>query len=194
MPAPRTLLLGIYSASGLFSADVEHGYPMAGFDEYLKNRAVLGDRFWFDHLVFKDGQLKTDSAKLCVSADASESEQAAAKRQLHESWNAVNEPVGLALEPRTVAALQVVSAHEGQDGFFLSHWYNPEAIVGLLQTVFSRGEYEIERVTFPKGMLLSIGRVGRKSTGVVTMLNNVLGNILPEEQIPALEAIRAIMQ
>lgn len=53
--ACRTLMLGVYDAQGFFRADSLRGYPLAGFDEYLNNSAVLGDHFWFDWLFCKDG-------------------------------------------------------------------------------------------------------------------------------------------
>lgn len=189
----RTLLLGIYTTPGFFSANPAAGYPMAGFDEYLKNRGVLGDRFWFDWLLVKDGQLVTNSTGLALSADASMEERLALRRRLAEEYATAAQPIGDAEEEFQLAAIQVVSAHAGREGFFLSHWFNPEEANAIVRSAFPPEEFEIAKVRFPKGTLYAITRAGAQPTGVVTVLNNVWGNILPEEQLSTLAALRSII-
>jgi hypothetical protein len=99
----------------------------------------------------------------------------------------------LACRQDKVVAIQVVSANQQREGFFISHWFNMRGIRALLENIFPAGDYEVDHETFPKGMLFAIKQRGSQPTGVVTMLNNVLGNILPSEQALTLSRIRAIL-
>jgi len=92
-----------------------------------------------------------------------------------------------------LVALQVVSAHRDREGFFISHWFNARGILSLLREVFPEDEFEIKEDTFPKGMLFAIERRNSASEGIVTILNNVLGNVLPQEQISALNRVKDIL-
>jgi len=182
----RTLLLGVYSDAGLFAANPQNGYELCGFDEYMRNRKILGDRFWFDWLVLRDGSLQTDHYGLSVESNWSVEKLATARMQLESDY-------AVASRSHDLVAIQVVSNHEDREGFFLSHWFNTQGLLSLLKEVFPEKEFGIEYSTFPKGMLFAIDRRGCNSEGIVTILNNVLGNILPEEQIPTLTRVMAIL-
>jgi len=182
----RTLLLGVYSDIGFFDSNPQDGYGHCGFDEYIRNRKILGDRFWFDWLVLRDGSLQTDHYGLSVESNWSAEELASARKQLADDYAVVS-------QSHDLVAIQVVSNHQDKEGFFLSHWFNAKGILLLLKEVFPEREFGIEYDTFPKGMLFAIERRGHSSEGIVTILNNVLGNILPEEQILTLTRVRTIL-
>ena len=92
-----------------------------------------------------------------------------------------------------VIGLQVIGQHEHREGFFLSHWYTPSGFLKMLREAFPEGQYLIAEDHFPKGMLYTIDPVGEQPQGVVTVLNNVIGNVLPHSQFETLLAIREII-
>jgi len=184
----RTLLLGVYNVESFFNAGPCHDYPLAGFDEYLKNTATLGDVFWFDWLVFQNGFLSTEPDDLRLSAAVAsnvrltfrQNLEQRCRERLHENSNAI--------------ALQIVSVRKGYDDFFISHWYKKDGLCRLLSSVFPPNDYEVQPLLhLAKGFLTVIKKKGVVATGVITMLNNVLGNIIPSEQMLTLEAIKSLM-
>lgn len=54
-------------------------------------------------------------------------------------------------------------------------------------------QFDIRYTSFPKGILCVIEPRNTKPDGVVTILNNVLGNILPDEQLCTLESVKAVL-
>lgn len=189
----RTLLLGIYDVEAFFRADEEHGYPMAGFDEYLKNANILGDRFWFDWLTLNGDSVRIMNSGMRLHISESSESKAEFRRKLYGEHSVIAQPYGDADEPLRFLALQVVSVHDGKSGYFVSHWYSTSTVIDLLTSVFPLNAFEISQMSFPKGTLFCIKRRNVASQGVVTMLNNVFGNIIPSEQIATLEAIRSII-
>ena len=183
---PRMLLLGLCSDVGFFKSDSQHGFTLCGFGEYMKNCEILGERFWFDWLVFRDGALQTDHYGLFVEPVWSAEKLANARIQLANDY-------AIAAQSSELLALQVVSAHRNREGFFISHWFNARGILSLLREIFPEEEFEIKEDTFPKGMLFAIERRNSVSEGIVTILNNVLGNILPQEQISTLNRVKDIL-
>lgn len=189
VPNNRKLYLGVYGIHGFFWSDADRNYHFCGFDEYIKNRDILGDHFWFDWLVFRNGRLKTESTGLSISADASENERETFKQKLLNAYATASR-----MRPYNIAAIQVVSAHRGQSGFFLSHWYNHEILTDVLRIVFpSRELFTIRHKIIPKGSLFIVERRDTGVNGVITVLNNVLGNILPDEQVDTLKSIKSLM-
>ena len=182
----RTLLLGVYSDDGFFKSDPQNGYQLCGFDEYMKNCDILGERFWFDWLFFKGGSLQFTDQDLFVEPVWPAEKLANARGQLANDYATV-------AQSSELVALQVVSAHRDREGFFISHWFNARGILSLLREVFPEDEFEIKEDTFPKGMLFAIERRNSASEGIVTILNNVLGNVLPQEQISTLNRVKDIL-
>jgi len=189
----RVLMLGLYGADGFFHANPLRYYPMAGFDEYVKNSAILGDHFWYDWLFLKDGQLVTELSSLELSVTDPGEVRLVIRKQLLQGYGAFTDYYGDVAEPKELVAIQVVSAKENQDGFFLSHWFSIGAIHRLLDKVFPWPDFLVDFTNLPKGALFEIRRGDEVPKGAVTVLNNVIGNILPEEQMLTLEAIKSIL-
>lgn len=193
-PACRALMLGVYDAHGFFQADSLRGYPLAGFDEYLNNSAVLGDHFWFDWLFHKDGQLITKSSGLEISVSDPDEAKRVVRKHLRESYDALITYYGDCAAPMDdLVAIQVVSAKENRDGFFLSHWFAIDNLIKVIDSVFPWPDYLSNFTRFPKGALFEIRPANQPANGVVTVLNNVIGNVLPEEQLATLKAIKAVI-
>jgi len=182
----RMLLLGVYSDDGFFKSDPRNGYNLSGFDEYMKNSEVLGERFWFDWLVLRDGSLQTDRYGLFVEPIWPAEKLADVRMQLANDY-------ATAVRSNGLVALQVVSAHRDRDGFFISHWFNARGILSLLREVFPEDVFGIKEDTFPKGMLFAIKKRNSVPEGIATILNNVLGNVLPQEQISTLNRVKDIL-
>jgi len=184
--SPRTLLLGVYSDDGFFKSEPQNGYQLCGFDEYMKNCEILGERFWFDWLVLSGESLQIDHCGLFVEPIWPADKLTDARMQLANDYAAV-------AQSNELVALQVVSAHRDREGFFISHWFNERGILSLLRRVFPEDEFGIKEATFPKGMLFAIERRNSVPRGIATILNNVLGNVLPQEQISTLTRVRTIL-
>ncbi|PIT93805.1 hypothetical protein COU00_02440, partial [Candidatus Falkowbacteria bacterium CG10_big_fil_rev_8_21_14_0_10_43_11] len=174
----RTLLLGVYNIESFFNADPCHDYPLAGFDEYLKNAVMLGDYFWFDWLILCNGILSTKPADLELSATASQNKRESFRQILRtHCWKKMQ-------DGSEAIALQIVGVLKNKDGFFISHWYGKEGLCRLLSMIFSPNDYDVPPpLSLAKGFLVIVKRKNAQSIGVITMLNNVLGNIIPEEQL-----------
>ena len=182
----RVLFLGLCSDVGFFKSDSQHGFMFCGFDEYMKNCEILGERFWFDWLLFNGESLRFTNRGFFVEPIWPAEKLADARRQLADDY-------ATAVQSSELVALQVVSAHRDREGFFISHWFNARGILSLLREVFSEEEFEIMEAEFPKGMLFAIARRNSAPTGIVTILNNVLGNVLPQEQISTLSRVKDIL-
>lgn len=180
---PRVLFLGVYKLEGFFRAIPEENYPENGFTCYINNRQVLGNHFWYDLLCFQESELRVYplDTQLCLIEQTDQTEEVL--KRLSE----------LLKNYRPYIALQIVGAHKNLPGFFLSHWYKLEPLRELLEIVFEPKRFSISCEEFPKGYVFQIQRKSIKAQGAITILNNVLGNILPEEQIATLKAIKDIL-
>ena len=183
-PAHRVLLLGVYRAESFFKDKREAGTPLTGFDGYLANSETLGDHFWFDWLVWERDELKTESSGFEFTVK--DSGQKRFKQALLGQYKAVS-------ASQKVLALQIVSEKKAKKGYFLSHWYSPSAMTDFLKTIFPPTQFTMKMIELPKGALFFIKKKQVITSGVITMLNNVQGNIIPSEQVVTLENIRAIL-
>ena len=93
----------------------------------------------------------------------------------------------------SISALQIIGQHRNKKGFFLSHWYTTSGILGLVRSVFVDSDFTIDIKYFAKGMVLIVDPIGAPLQGVVTVLNNVIGNVLPQSQHETLKAIKGII-
>lgn len=186
---PRRLILGVYDCQSFFKAEPESGYPFCGYDEYLRNGRILGEEFLFDWVSLSTTRELISAG---IRAKVSTSDEMVVKDAIRDSLAAMQRVVSCGLIP-SISALQIVGQKNGRDGFFLSHWYTPNGILELVQGVFGSGEFSISVEHFAKGMTLIVDPVGVRPQGVVTVLNNVIGNVLPKSQHETLQAIKGII-
>ena len=180
---PRRVLLGVYSTDAFVHDHPAFGYESAGLIEYLRNGSRLGNRFVIDVTHITQDGLYADEPeeRMFIRNDDSEA-YVERHRQALERIAKIAER-----EPATPLAFRVVGEHEGEEGIFLSHWFTEAGFEALLKPRFVGHTIEIS--TCAKGFVACIDPP-EQPKGIVTMLNNVLGNVLPEEQSPTLEAIR----
>lgn len=185
---PRCLVLGVYNCQSFFIAAPEFGYPFCGYDEYLRNSRILGEEFLFDWVSLSNGELQS----VGIRARVSFYEEMMVKNSVRYSLAAMQRAVTEGHVP-SVSALQIVGQTHGREGFFLSHWYTPSGVHELVQSVFGSDEFSIRVKYFAKGMVLIVNPIGVQPQGVVTVLNNVIGNVLPQSQLETLRAIKKII-
>ena len=88
-----------------------------------------------------------------------------------------------------VGAFRVIGQHANKPGFFLSHWFTEKGITDLIQSCFdSQRIRAMSLKPCGKGFVVCIDPV-EPPRGIVTLLNNVIGNVLPHEQMETLRAI-----
>jgi len=154
--SPRALLLGVYDVEAFFRADESHGYPLAGFDEYLKNSGILGDRFWFDWLTLHGGETRVMSTGMRFHASCSPESRDEFRHELYRQHSVVSRSCGDVSDPLHILALQVVSARDENDGYFISHWYFRPTIIDLLVSIFPFNDYEIAQWVFRRGFFFAL--------------------------------------
>lgn len=185
---PRRLVLGVYNCQSFFKSEPESGYPFCGYDEYLRNSRILGEEFLFDWVGLSKGEFQS----IGVRAKVSVYEEVAVKNSVRDSLAAMQRVVTDGHIP-LVSALQIIGQTNKREGFFLSHWYTPKGIHELVQGVFDSNDFSIKIKNFAKGMLLVVDPIGVQPQGIVTVLNNVIGNVLPQSQKETLNAIKKII-
>ena len=183
---PRRLIVGVYGCRSFFQANEAAGYKLSGYDEYLKNQQILGSEFIFE-IMRLDSQARLLPSG--IRAQISQHDSAAKKHSVKESLSLLCE----SSEPGTMAALQIIGRHPERPGFFLSHWYTRAAFRQMIAQVFDPCHFTVTEKYFPKGMAFAIEPVCKGIQGVVTVLNNVVGNVLPKQQISTLQSIKEMM-
>lgn len=186
---PRRLIIGVYNCQSFFKAEPESGYPFCGYDEYLRNGRILGEEFLFDWVGLSETRELLSTG---IRAKVSTLDEEVTKNAVRDSLAAMQRKVSDDLI-NSISALQIVGQTQERDGFFLSHWYTPSGILALVQDVFGPDEFSISTKHFAKGMALVLDPIGIKPQGVVTVLNNVIGNVLPQSQYETLQAIKRII-
>ncbi|MDO8579414.1 MAG: hypothetical protein Q7R72_00905, partial [bacterium] len=185
----RRLIIGVYNCKSFFEAHPADGYPLCGYDEYLKNCEILGHEFLMDWVRYASkGNLVSCGVRSQIgSADSGES-QKTVKNALQILYRGV-----INGDFKNVIGLQIIGRSPGREGFFLSHWYKPSGFRQMLGDVFPANSFSVAEFDFAKGMVFVIESLGRKPQGVITVLNNVIGNVLPQNQFETLTAIREII-
>lgn len=186
---PRRLLLGVYNCQSFFEAKPSSGYPLCGFDEYLKNCHILGNNFLMEWVRYvpKEGIVPTH-VRSHVSSFDNEDLRAVVKNALQVFHKSMGNN-----EFKNVIALQIVGRSKNRDGFFLSHWYTPQGFRGMLNDVFPESAFSVKELHVAKGMVYVIDPIGCDPQGVITVLNNVVGNVLPHSQLETLNAIKNLV-
>jgi len=172
-----------------FKAEPEFGYPFCGYDEYLKNSQTLGEDFLFDWVrLSQTNQLFPVGLRARISIE----DDVVTRNTVRNALAAIHQEVSRGAIP-LISALQIIGQHRNRAGFFLSHWYTKSGILGLVRSVFADSDFTINIKYFAKGMALIIDPIGVQLQGVVTVLNNVIGNVLPQSQHETLYEIRGII-
>lgn len=178
---PRRVVIGVYKARALIEGCPHLGYPLSGIEEYIKNSSIIGTRLMIEPLDIRNGVYGKPSIRLQLTPDSSANDKSAVSNEIVRQ-----------LEKERVDAIRVIGTHEHKEGFFLSHWFTEEGILNLVRRSFKRERRgHLSIVTCAKGYVLCIDPT-EKPQGMVTILNNVIGNILPDEQIKTLEVIDRI--
>lgn len=186
---PRRLIIGVYNCQSFFKADPQSGYPFCGYDEYLRNGRILGEEFLLDWVGLSEAKELISTG---VRAKISTSDEEVRKSAVRDSLAAMQRDISSGSVP-SISALQIIGQIEGRNGFFLSHWYTPDGIHKLFGSVFRSDKFSVSTKHFAKGMALIVDPIGVKPQGVVTVLNNVIGNVLPQSQHQTLHALREII-
>lgn len=175
---PRRLVVGAYSAHALVEINPQEDYPYTGLEEYVRNKSILGDRFIVEPVSFKDGECFVLASPLIFLTEQA-SERLGDVLASLKSW----------LESGEVGAFRVTGQHSNEPGFFLSHWFTEAGILELVRSSFAHERLHTMRLLrCDKGFVLCIDPIERPQ-GIITLLNNVIGNVLPHEQAETLRAI-----
>ncbi len=186
---PRRLIIGIYQCRSFFEAHPDAGYPLCGYDEYLKNHDILGDELLMDWMKYdSSGGLVSARIRSQVSHQDDEKTCLLVKNGLRALYRSADRG-----DFEDIIALQIIGRALGRSGFFLSHWYTPEGFRRMLRNVFPRDKFSVIESYFAKGMIFAVDPIGTKPEGVVTVLNNVIGNVLPHSQFESLSAIKKLI-
>lgn len=180
-PMPRRVIIGVYRAQALIATYHEDGHDGSGLEEYMLNASILGSQFAFDAMSLDGGIYRDLGVGVGLRALSSPMWRETAQKVL-----------ACALTNDAVGAIRVVSQHDQKDGFFLSHWFVERNFTDLVRSSFSADRIgSIKMVRCPKGYVLCIDPV-EPPRGIVTLLNNVVGNILPTEQKISLQSVNAL--
>lgn len=178
---PRRVILGAYRARALVEAYPHLGYPLSGIEEYLKNSEIIGDRLYIQPVDIRNGQYTEPRISLFLTSTSTQSEIA------HVCSEILNQ-----IEAERVDSIRIIGTHGDKLGFFISHWFSEEGLINLFRRSFTRERRSHLSVTpCAKGYVVCVDPTTRPR-GIVTILNNVIGNILPDEQVQTLEVIDRI--
>ena len=188
-PRPRRLLIGIYDCRSFFDANPDAGYPLCGYDEYIKNRAILGNEFLLEWVkLAEDKKLVSCGIRAKVSCDDESETIAGVKKVLSIlRREIIDGAIG------NINVLQIIGQKADRKGFFISHWYTPNGMLQMISEIFPTNDFSISVSRFAKGTVFTIDPVVQTPVGVVTVLNNVIGNVLPHDQYKTLQSIRGIV-
>lgn len=121
---PRRLIIGVYNCQSFFKADPQSGYPFCGYDEYLRNGRILGEKFLLDWVELSETNGFTSTG---VRAKISTSDEEVRKGAVRDSLVVMQREISSGSIP-SISALQIIGQTKGRNGFFLSHWYTPDGI------------------------------------------------------------------
>lgn len=176
--APRRVIIGVYRLQALLSEEHKGETRPAGIDSYLRNGSTLGNSFCFEAVTLHSGKYGDFGVQANLNAYASQLKVQMVKRILETC-----------VTDDALGAIRVVGQHNDLPGYFLSHWFVPRGIKEMIHSAFGPGRIaSIRMFTCSKGVIFCIDPV-ETPRGIVTVLNNVIGNVLPHEQLSTLQAI-----
>jgi hypothetical protein len=182
---PRRVLIGVYGTQAFLRAHPEEGHLQDGFTEYLANDADIGTRLWLECFRLSSGAYAPAMQERFLTG-----------RAVGTSPDVVRSSLGKVLqEPHFsgVGALRIIgSTNDDRDGYFLSHWFTNQGIRSLIEESFVGRAVKMRVFPCGKGMLVCLDPLYERPRGILTVLNNVVGNILPDEQLRSLRVIHRL--
>ncbi|HYD93546.1 MAG TPA: hypothetical protein VEB18_03810 [Candidatus Paceibacterota bacterium] len=169
-PRPRRVILGVYRIESFVRAFPHYGHPRSGFDEYMENSDRLGPYFQINDMHLQ-GTEERFLAEMRFVADGDERRY----DQIRDSIRSLPTLPGLDVT-------RVMSwAHHGDEAFFLSHWFTEAGIRRLIATQMGEEqEAKMSLVPCAKSFVICLDPP-EEPRGIVTMLNNSFGNMLPSD-------------
>lgn len=178
---PRRVIIGAYRLQAFTSANPHYGYPLSGFEEYVRNADKIGTHLTIEPVHLAENGYVDLNTRVSFRCTDTPEKRASAHAILADCSGIP-----------AVDAIRVIGRHPGKAGYFLSHWYTEHGIRRLMFRCFGSARISsMSLVTCAKGFVVCLDPVERPR-GIVTMLNNVIGNILPGDQMETLRAIDAL--
>lgn len=178
---PRRVIVGVYKAAALVSTEASKGYTQCGIEGYIRNGGILGNRFTFEAMTSGQDSFEPMGIKSALNAHAAPLRVQIARRV-----------IDACLGDEAVSAIQVLGYSSEDLGQFLSHWYTERGISSLIRRTFAKERLgSISITSCAKGYVICIDSI-EPPCGIVTILNNVIGNVLPHEQAETLRTIDRI--
>jgi hypothetical protein len=173
---PRAFFFGAYSADSLMRME-----GLDGIDNYLRNPNLVGETLDLQWFSIKKGKYEECGVVESIRSD-SKNVQESRKRLISQMEN----------NRETPAAIRVVGTSRDRTGYFLSHWFNEAGLKEIVKEAFDEMRHQVRLKKCDKCWVVEIRDPNHSPTGVITMLNNVIGNVLPDEQLSTLKAIRKV--
>ena len=160
------LILGIY--------DIE--FIEDALCEYKKEKNLLGKLFTISTLHFDRNSLSISDNKITFDI-------ANYKNKMPKILNLIKNKNG---NNKQIAGLSI-STNNG----FISHYYNNQSFKNIIYKIFDKDAFEIEiKKLNSRYLIAKISKKNITPTTLITMINNVLGNIPHKEQLESLVSIK----
>lgn len=182
---PRRVLIGVYGAEAFVRPAPEEGHRQDGFTEYLANDAHIGDRLWLEWFRISAGAYAPAAKERFLTGRTIGTPPDAVRSSLEKVLQLHELP--------ELGALRVIGSTEDErHGYFLSHWFTIQGVTSLLEESFIGRAVKMRLFLCGKGMLVCLDPLYERPRGILTVLNNVVGNILPDEQLKSLRVIHGL--
>ncbi len=169
---PRRVVIGVYHVEALVNASPAHGYPRDGMTEYLENQTFLGTDFELRWCRINNGAYIPSMDRIVICGELGISDKQMLRLFL--------EPIIRTKATIEPGALRVVSRNGYEGEFFISHWYNRSGFEDMLSASFGHRMRHASIQYCAKGMVAYIDPF-EAPRGIATILNNVVGNMLPQQ-------------
>lgn len=181
---PRRVIIGVYHLSAFTKAAPAHGFPRDGLTEYLENKKHFGSEFVLQWCKIVSGACTPSGVRIGFNAETVIGDMKMLRSML--------ETIACVRAQKEAGALRVLSFNGYEGEFFVSHWYNRAGFLEMLRHAFGPRANHARIRRCAKGMVACIDPLERRPEGVLTILNNVVGNMLPEQVVGNLAAIHAM--
>lgn len=182
---PRRVLIGFYGIEAFVKAIPKEGHYQDGLTEYLTNTAHVGSHLWLEWFQIFSGKYVPSAKKRFLTGRTIGTNPDVVRRSLKGSLRAP--------DFSGIGALRVVgSFDDDRYGYFLSHWFTTRGIQSLMDESFIGRAVKMRIFPCGKGILVCLDPLYERPRGILTMLNNVVGNILPDEQLQSLRVMHRL--